>query len=114
MKIIDNLVPLKIKLGSKINEPRETYPADEAVRMPLAVERGYIILHNSAIAAAAFGREHVEIILATVRLAVPLVEAFLAELFAALGAEEVLSMPSLLQSRHAFLKKKDGSHFQNL
>lgn len=74
--------------------------------MPLAVQRGYIILHDGAITATAFGRKHVEVVFAAVGLAVPLVEALLAELFAALGAEKVLGVPSLLQGGYAFLKAK--------
>lgn len=85
---------------------RNTYPADEAVRMPLTVQRGYIVLHDGPITATAFGREHVEVVLAAIGLAVPLVETLLTELLAALGAEEVLSVPGLLQSGHAFLEAK--------
>lgn len=84
----------------------DTHPAHETVRMPLTVERRYIILHNSTVAAAAFGRKHIKIILAAIWLAVPFVKAFLTELFTALGAEEVFGVPSLLQSGHAFLKEK--------
>jgi len=73
--------------------------------MPLAVECRYVILHNGAITAAALRSEHVKIILATIRLAVSLVEALFAKLLAALSAEEMLGMPGLLQSSHAFLKK---------
>lgn len=74
--------------------------------MPLTVKRRYIIFHDSAVAAATLGCEHIEVILAAIGLAVPLVEAFLAELLAALGTEEVLGVPSLLQGSHAFLKEK--------
>lgn len=99
---------LKIKLSGEFDESLapETYPADEAVRMPLAVERRYIVLHDSAITAAALRGEHVKVVLAAVRFTVPLVKALLAELFAALGAEEVLGMPGLLQGSHAFLETK--------
>lgn len=82
----------------------DTHPADEAVRMPLAVQRRYIILHDGAVTAAALGREHVEVVFATVGFTVPLVEAFLAELFAALSAKEVLGVPGFLQGGNAFLK----------
>lgn len=64
--------------------------------MPLAVQRGYIVLHDGSIAATALGREHVEVVLAAVGLAVPLVEALFAELLTALGTEEVLGVPGLL------------------
>ena len=79
-------------------------PADETIRMPLTIERRYVILHNGAITAAALRREHVEVVLAAVRLAVSLVEALFAELLAALSAEEVLGVPGLLQGGHAFIE----------
>lgn len=84
---------------------RVTYPADETIWVPLAVECRYVILHNGAITAAALRSEHVKVILAAIRLAVSLVEALFAKLLAALSAEEMLGMPGLLQSSHAFLKK---------
>lgn len=77
--------------------------------MPLGVERGYVVLHDGFVAPAAFGSEHVKIVRATVRLPVPFMEAILPELLPALGAEEMLGMPGLLQSRHAFLKGKTTS-----
>jgi hypothetical protein len=73
--------------------------------MPLGVERRDVVLHDGACAAAALGREHVKVVVLAVRLAVLLVEAALAELLAALRAEEVLRVPRLLQRRHAFLSK---------
>lgn len=82
---------------------RRTYPANETVRMPLAVERGDIIFHNRPIAGAAFWREHIKVIIPTIGLALLLVETFFPELLSALSAEEVLHMPSLFQSGHAFL-----------
>lgn len=77
--------------------------ADEAIRVPLCVKRGDVILHNGLAAAAAFGCKHIEIIRAAVWLAIALMEPFFSELLAALRAEEVLSVPRLLQSGHAFL-----------
>jgi len=74
--------------------------------MPLTVERRYIILHDSAVAAAALGREHIEVVFAAIGLAIPLVETLLAELLATLGAEKVLGVPGLLQSGHTFLEEK--------
>ncbi|KYN27216.1 hypothetical protein ALC57_03560, partial [Trachymyrmex cornetzi] len=99
---------LKIKFGNKIHKSHkyDTYPANEAVRMPLTIKRRYIIFHDSAIATTALGCEHVEVILAAVGLAVSFVEALLAELLAALSAKEVLGVPSLLQGGHTFLKEK--------
>lgn len=77
--------------------------------MPLGVERRDVVLHDGAAAAAALGREHVKVVVLAVRLAVLLVEAVLAELLAALRAEEVLRVPRLLQRRHAFLWDKKSS-----
>lgn len=84
-----------------------TVPAHEASRMPLSVQGGHVVLHDGTVAAAALGRKQVEVVVAAVRLAVLLVKAVLAELFAALGAEEVLRVPGLLECRHAFIK--DGA-----
>lgn len=64
--------------------------------MPLRVQSGYIIFHDSTIAGSAFRREHVEIVVPAVRFAFAFVETLLAELFAALRAEEVLHVPRLL------------------
>ena len=72
--------------------------------MPLAVEGRDVVLHDGAVTTSALGREHVEVVLAAVGLTVALVEALLAELLAALGAEEVLRVPGLVQRRHAFLR----------
>lgn len=74
--------------------------------MPLAVERGNVILHDGPVAPVALGREHVEVVVAAVRLAVALVEPVLAKLLAALGTEEVLRVPGLLERRDAFLESK--------
>lgn len=83
---------------------RKTYPANETVWMPLTVQRRYIILHDGTITSTAFRSEHVEVILSAVRLPVPLVKSLFTELFATLGAKEVLRMPSFLQSGNTFLK----------
>lgn len=74
--------------------------------MPLAVERGNVILHDGPVAPVALGREHVKVVVATVRLAVTFVEPVLAKLLATLGTEEVLRVPGLLERRDAFLKSK--------
>lgn len=71
--------------------------------MPLRVERRNVILHDRPIAAVALRCKHVEIVVATVRFAVALMEAVLAELLAALGAEKVLRVPRFLQRGDAFL-----------
>lgn len=84
----------------------EPYPANEAVGVPLRVEGGNVVLHDGPVAGPALGGEHVEVVVAAVRLALALVEALLAELLAALRAEEVLHVPGLLQSGHAFLQRK--------
>lgn len=71
--------------------------------MPLAVEGGNVVLHDRPVAPVALWCKHVEVIVATVRLTVALVEPVLAELLTALGAEKVLRMPRFLQRRYAFL-----------
>ncbi|KYQ50319.1 hypothetical protein ALC60_10633 [Trachymyrmex zeteki] len=107
---VDDLVrfALKMKFDNETDKSHEydTYPADKAVRMPLTIKRRYIIFHDSAVATTALGCKHVEVVLAAVRLAVPLVEALLAELLAALSAKEVLGVPGLLQGGHTFLEEK--------
>lgn len=72
--------------------------------MPLAVQGGNVVLHDGPVAPVALGREHVEVVVAAVRLAVALVEPVLAELLAALGTEEVLGVPGLLERRDAFIQ----------
>lgn len=83
---------------------RVAYPAYEAAGVPLSGQGRHVVLHYGTGASTAFGGEHVEVIVPAVRPALPLVESFLAELFAALGAEKVFGVPSLFQGRHAFLK----------
>lgn len=80
--------------------------ADKAVRMPLGVERRDVVLHDGFITPAAFRREHVKVVSAAIRLAIPFVEAIFTELLTTLSTEKVLRMPSFFQSRHAFLQKK--------
>jgi len=79
-------------------------PAHEAGGMPLSGQGRHVVLHNGPVASSALGREHVEVIVPTIRTALPLVESLLAELFAALGAEKVFRVPRLLQRRHAFVQ----------
>lgn len=79
-------------------------PAHETIRMPLAVQRRDVVLHDGPVAPVALGGEHVEVVVAAVRFPVALVEPILAELLAALGAEEVLRVPGLLQGRYAFIQ----------
>ena len=80
--------------------------------MPLCVQGGDVVLHHRLAASGAARREHVEVILPTVGLAVPLVEARLAERLAALGADEALRVPGVAQSRDAFLSDRgEGEEF---
>lgn len=74
--------------------------------MPLAVKRWDVVLHDSAVAASAFGRELIEVVVSAVGLSFAFMEALLSELLAALGAEEVLGMPGLLQGCYAFLQQE--------
>lgn len=75
--------------------------------MPLGGQGRHVIFHYGPAAPAALGREHVEVIVLAIGTALPLVEPFLAELFAALGAEKVFRVPRLFQSGHAFLKRNE-------
>lgn len=74
--------------------------------MPLGGQSGHVVFHYGTVASPALGSEHIEVVVSAVRAAFPLVESLLAELFAALSAEKVFGVPSLLQSRHAFLEKQ--------
>lgn len=71
--------------------------------MPLGIQRRNVVLHNRPVAAAAFGREHIKVIVPAIRLSIPLMEALLAELLSTLCAEKVFRVPGLLQGSHAFL-----------
>lgn len=88
---------------------QDTNLADEAVGMPLRVERGDIVFHYGFVAATALGGEHIEVVRTTVRLAVPFMEPVLTELLSTLSAEEVLRVPGLLQRSYAFLKRESTS-----
>jgi hypothetical protein len=79
------------------------YPADEAVGVPLGAEGGDVVLHDGSIATTALGCEHVEVVVPAVGPPFLLVKALLPELLPALGAEEVLRVPGLLEGSHAFL-----------
>lgn len=74
--------------------------------MPLGVKGGNVVFHDGPIAGSALGSVQVEVVVATERLAVALMEAVLAELLAALGAEEVVHVPGLVQCGHAFLQNQ--------
>jgi hypothetical protein len=81
----------------------KTYPTDETIGMPLTVESRDVALGDGRGTSFTFQSEHGQIVLLAVRLAVLLLESILAKLAAALGAEKVIRMPRLIQSRHAFL-----------
>jgi hypothetical protein len=74
--------------------------------MELTVKSRNVILHNGAIATSALGCEHVEVVVAAIWFSIAFVEAIVAELLTALSAEEVLSMPGLVQCCYAFLHKQ--------
>lgn len=92
------------------NKKRNTYPAHETIRMPLTIQGRDIVFHYGTIASTAFGGKHIEVIVATIGLAITLVESLLAELLTALGTEEMLCMPSFLEGCHAFLQKRIEMH----
>lgn len=96
----------------------KTYPTDETIGMPLTVESRDVALGDGRGTSFTFQSEHGQIVLLAVRLAVLLLESILAKLAAALGAEKVIRMPRLIQSRHAFLFNvqfaiDDGQNIKN-
>lgn len=99
-------LPFSIASWGETYKRGDTDLADEAIGMPLSVECGDVVFHDGFVAAAALGREHVEVVGAAVGFPIPFVESVLPELLAALGAEEVLRVPGLLERRHAFLENK--------
>lgn len=98
-------LPFMLKERTSV-ERFPAFPADEAIRMPLCVQCGDVVLHNGFVASAAFWCEHIEVVGPAIGLAIALVEAILAELLATLGTEEVLSVPGLLQSCYAFIQDR--------
>lgn len=76
--------------------------------MPLGVKGGDVVLHDGPVASATFGSEHVEVVVPAIGLSFAFMEAVFPKLLSTLGAEEVLHMPGLLQSSHAFLKHKNN------
>lgn len=83
----------------------ETYPTNETVRVPLAIQCRNVVVHDRAIARATFWGEHVEIVFAAVWFALPFMKTVFSKLLPALSAKEVLHVPGLLQSCNTFLKK---------
>lgn len=101
----------------KRNWNREsTYSANEAIGMPLCVQSWDVVFHNGAIAASTFWCEHVEVIVAAVWFAIAFMESFFAELLAALGTEEMLCVPSFIQSSYTFLwiRRKESHQIKSL
>ena len=72
------------------------------------IKSSYVVLHDCTMAATTLGGKHIEIVLFTVHFAVLLVEAALVERLTALGAEEMLRVPGLVQGGHTFLGKNTG------
>lgn len=87
-----------------IYEGREALPADEALGVPERVERGDVVLQDSSGTTAALWSKHVKVVLSAECLAVFLVETLWSEESSTLGTEEVVRMPSLVQSSHYFIQ----------
>ena len=81
-----------------------TLLAHKAVGVPLQVERGDVVLGDRGVAAAALGGELLEVAGLAERGVVLLVEPVVAELVAALGAEEVLRVEGLVEGRDALVQ----------
>ena len=81
-----------------------TLLAHKAVGMPLQVQRGDVVLCNWGVAAAALGGELLEVAGLAEGGVVLLVETVVAELVAALGAEEVLRVEGLVEGGDALVQ----------
>ena len=71
--------------------------------MPVRVQRRYEVVRDGARASLTTRCEQREEVLSTVRLALALVEAVLAEILAAVRAEEVIRVPCTIEGGHALL-----------
>jgi hypothetical protein len=71
--------------------------ANEAIGMPLRIERGNVVIRYGLIATSALGREQIKVVGAAVHLAILFVEAVVIERLAAVGTEEVLRVPGLVK-----------------
>lgn len=87
-----------------VYEGSEALPADEALGVPQRIEGRDVVLEDGPGAAATFGGKHVKVVLSAERLSILLVETFWSKKGSALGTEEVLRVPSLVQSRHNFIQ----------
>ena len=83
-----------------------TLLAHEAVGMPLQVERGDVVLGDRGVAAPALGRELLEVAGLAEGGVVLLVEAVVAKLVSALGAEEVFWVEGLVKGRDALVQDR--------
>ena len=83
-----------------------TLLAHKAVGMPLQVQRGDVVLCNWGVAAAALGGELLEVAGLAECCVVLLVEAVVAELVAALGAEEVFRVEGLVEGGDALVQDR--------
>ena len=83
-----------------------TLLAHKAVGVPLQVERGDVVLGDRGVAAAALGGELLKVAGLAEGGVVLLVEAVVAELVAALGAEEVLRVEGLVEGRDALVQDR--------
>ena len=85
-----------------------TYLATEALWMPLSPEGSDEALHDGPVAPLATRSILLVVALTTERLPVFLMETLGSEMFATQSAEEVLGMPSLVQSTHHTLQQREG------
>ena len=81
-----------------------TLLAHKAVGVPLQVERGDVVLGDRGVAAAALGGELLKVAGLAEGGVVLLVETVVAELVAALGAEEVLWVEGLVEGGDALVQ----------
>lgn len=83
---------------------REALPADKAFRVPERVKSRNVVLKDGTGTSTTFRGKHVKVILSAVRLSILLMETFWTKKGSTLSAEEVVWMPSLVQSSHYFIQ----------
>lgn len=84
-------------------EALSAVPANKAFWVPLAAEGRDVVFGDGSVATTTLGCKLFVVVFLAIGLAITFVEATFPKLFAALGAEEVLRMPCLIQCCHTFI-----------
>lgn len=103
------VVRLAVRLAVVVKEAavyewRKALPADKAFRVPEGVESRDVVLQDGTCTTATFRGKHVKVVLSAECLSILLMETFRSKKVSTLGTEEVLWMPSLVQSSHYFIQ----------